>query len=248
MKTRPAPVPAIAPDDPPIDIRNVDAFMQDLALLAADSVAPAVDDVSCGITVQQGEQQTSAAWSDARASQLDEIQYELDNGPCLHALRHQEIVVIADMDRDVDWPQWRERALAEGVGSSLSVPVPVIGVGGARAALNFYSGKPAGFDDHAVERALEMANRAVRAIGVVSALVEQEQHVEQMRTALGSRSVIDQALGIIMSQSKCDADEAFIVLRRASHNRNLKLRTVAIEIVERASGKPIATPPVFQRR
>lgn len=246
MQTRPAPEPVEV--EPGIELRNAEAFMEDLAILAADSVAPNIDDVSCGITVQQGEQQTSTAWSDARASQLDEIQYELDNGPCLHALRHQEIVVIADMDRDVDWPLWREKALAEGVGSSLSVPVPVIGVGGARAALNFYSSMPAGFDEDAVQRALDMANRAVRAIGLVSRLVEQEQHVEQMRTALGSRSVIDQALGIIMSQSKCDADEAFIVLRRASHNRNLKLRQVAIEIVERASGKPIATPPVFQRR
>jgi len=229
-------------------VRDVDAFMVDLARLAADSVAPGLQDVSCGITVQQGEQQSSAAWSDARASQLDEIQYELDNGPCLHALRHQEIVMIADMDRDVDWPAWRERALAEGVGSSLSVPVPVVGVVGARAAFNFYSSKPAGFDESAVERGLEMANRAVRAIGLVSRVVEQEMHVEQMRTALGSRSVIDQALGIIMAQSKCDADEAFVVLRRASHNRNLKLRQVAIEIVERASGKPLAKPPVFQRR
>ncbi len=246
MKTRPAPAPEIV--DPGIEVRDVEAFMEDLARLAADSVAPAVEDVSCGITVQQGEQQTSAAWSDARASQLDEIQYELDNGPCLYALRHQVIVVIADMDHDVDWPLWRERALGEGVGSSLSVPVPVIGVGGARAALNFYSSKPAGFDESAVERALDMANRAVRAIGLVSRLVDQEQHVEQMRTALGSRSVIDQALGIIMSQNKCDSDEAFVILRRASHNRNLKLRAVAVEIVERASGKPIATPPVFQRR
>jgi len=247
MRTRPAPVPP-GLGEPDIEVRDVDAFMVDLALLAADSVAPGLRDVSCGITVQQGEQQSSAAWSDARASQLDEIQYELDNGPCLHALRHQEIVMIADMDRDVDWPAWRERALAEGVGSSLSVPVPVIGVGGARAAFNFYSSKPAGFDESAVERGLEMANRAVRAIGLVSRVVEQEMHVEQMRTALGSRSVIDQALGIIMAQSKCDADEAFVVLRRASHNRNLKLRQVAIEIVERASGKPLATPPVFQRR
>ena len=222
--------------------------MEDLALFAADSVAPTVDDVSCGITVQQGEQQTSAAWSDARASQLDEIQYELDNGPCLHALRHQEIVVIADMDRDVDWPLWRERALARG-GRLVAVGP---GAGDrrrrrARRAELLLVASPR-LRRGAVERALDMANRAVRAIGLVSRLVEQEQHVEQMRTALGSRSVIDQALGIIMSQSKCDADEAFIVLRRASHNRNLKLRQVATEIVERASGKPIATPPVFQRR
>jgi hypothetical protein len=247
MDTRPAPDPANL-SDPVIEARDVDKFMQDLALFAADAVAPAVDDISCGITIQQGEQQMSAAWSDARASQLDEIQYELDRGPCLHALRHQEIVVISDMERDVDWPAWRERAVAAGVGSSLAVPVPAIGVGGARAALNFYSSKPAAFDEAAVAKGLEMARRAVQGIGLVSWLVEQEQHVEQMRTALGSRSVIDQALGIIMSQSKCDGDEAFVILRRASHNRNLKLRTVATEIVERASGKPLVKPPVFQQR
>jgi hypothetical protein len=245
MDTRPAPIPTLVE---PGDIYDVEGFMEDLAILAADSVAPSVEDVSCGITVQQGEQQTSAAWSDARASKLDEIQYELDNGPCLHALRHQEIVLIRDMDGDLDWPLWRERALVEGVESSLAVPVPVIGVGGARAALNFYSSVSGGFDERAIDRGMEMANRAVHAIGLVSRLVDQEQHVEQMRTALGSRSVIDQALGIIMSQNKCDSDEAFVILRRASHNRNVKLRAVAVEIVERASGKPIATPPVFQRR
>jgi AmiR/NasT family two-component response regulator len=134
------------------------------------------------------------------------------------------------------------------VGSSLSVPVPVIGVGGARAALNFYSSQKNGFNEAAVERGLDLAKRAVRAIGLISWLVEQEMHVEQLRTALGSRSVIDQAMGIIMSQSQCDADEAFLVLRRASHNRNVKLRQVATEIVERASGRPLAPAPVFQRR
>jgi hypothetical protein len=247
MDTRPVPMP-VNLADAAIEARDVDKFMQDLALFAADAVAPSVDDVSCGITIQQGEQQMSAAWSDARASRLDEIQYELDRGPCLHALRHQEIVLIPSMDADVEWPAWRERAVEAGVGSSLAVPVPAIGIGGARAALNFYSSKPHAFDETAVQKGLEMAQRAVQGIGLVSWLVQQEQHVEQMRTALGSRSVIDQALGIIMSQSKCDGDEAFVILRRASHNRNLKLRTVATEIVERASGKPLVKPPVFQQR
>lgn len=227
-----------------LDARNVEKFLEDLASLAARSVAPAVSDVSCGITIQHGEQQMSAAWSDARAAELDEIQYELDRGPCLHSLRTRTVVKIDDMVNDVDWPAWQERAMAAGVGSSLAVPVPIDT--GARAALNFYSSLPHAFDDAAVEMANEMARRAVRAIGLVSWLVEQERHSEQLRAAVGSRSVIDQALGIIMAQNRCDADEAFQIVRKASHNRNVKLRQVAVEIVTSATGKPPVTPPRFR--
>ena len=49
---------------------------------------------------------------------------------------------------------------------------------------------------------------------------------------------VDQAIGIIMGQNRCDADRAFDLLRAASQNRNVKLRTVAAEIVAAVSGKP----------
>jgi ANTAR domain len=42
--------------------------------------------------------------------------------------------------------------------------------------------------------------------------------------ALSGRAVIDQALGIIMGQRRCSADEAFGVLREVSQTSNVKLR------------------------
>jgi AmiR/NasT family two-component response regulator len=42
--------------------------------------------------------------------------------------------------------------------------------------------------------------------------------------------VIDQALGVVMGQNRCTADEAFDILRTISQNRNGKLRDVAAEI------------------
>jgi AmiR/NasT family two-component response regulator len=36
-----------------------------------------------------------------------------------------------------------------------------------------------------------------------------------------------------MAESRCDPEEAFSMLRRASNNRNLKLHDVATEIVSR---------------
>jgi AmiR/NasT family two-component response regulator len=62
---------------------------------------------------------------------------------------------------------------------------------------------------------------------------------------LGSRAVIDQALGVIMAQQRCDSHEAFALLRHASQNRNRKLRDVATDVITGVSGKPPEAPPDF---
>jgi AmiR/NasT family two-component response regulator len=64
---------------------------------------------------------------------------------------------------------------------------------------------------------------------------------------LTSRSVIDQAMGIIMAQQRCDAATAADILGRAAQNRNRKLRELADEIVTTVSGKP-PEPGTFQAR
>jgi AmiR/NasT family two-component response regulator len=69
-------------------------------------------------------------------------------------------------------------------------------------------------------------------------LTDQVELTHQLETTLASRTVIDQAIGIIMGQNRCPAADAFEILRRASHHRNIKLRAVAYEIVTRVSGEP----------
>ena len=49
--------------------------------------------------------------------------------------------------------------------------------------------------------------------------------------ALDSRTLIGQAVGMIMERYDLDADRAFGVLRRVSQNSNRKLRDVAHELV-----------------
>jgi PAS domain S-box-containing protein len=48
-----------------------------------------------------------------------------------------------------------------------------------------------------------------------------------------TRSVIDQAKGIVMVAAECDADEAFAILRRCSSDENVKLNELARRLVER---------------
>ncbi|GGK80752.1 hypothetical protein Sme01_44850 [Sphaerisporangium melleum] len=61
---------------------------------------------------------------------------------------------------------------------------------------------------------------------------------EDLRAALASRSVIAQAVGILMGRQRCAAGVAFAILSRASQNRNLKLHDLAVEIVTAVGGHP----------
>ncbi|HEY5877983.1 MAG TPA: ANTAR domain-containing protein [Nakamurella sp.] len=70
---------------------------------------------------------------------------------------------------------------------------------------------------------------------------DQTTLTDHLRTALSSRSVIDQAIGIIMGMQRCPPDTAFDVLRTVSQNRNVPLRDIAAELVATTISPP--TPP-----
>ena len=60
----------------------------------------------------------------------------------------------------------------------------------------------------------------------------------QLRQALASRALIDQALGVIMAKQHINSKAAFAVLRQLSQNTNRKLLVVAIATIEAATGEP----------
>lgn len=67
-----------------------------------------------------------------------------------------------------------------------------------------------------------------------------QQEIEQLRQAITSRPVIDQARGILMAVHSCTSDQAWDILRDASQRSNTKLRTVAEAITTSVDGP---TPP-----
>ena len=109
--------------------------------------------------------------------------------------------------------------------------LPLAGGDGAVAALNLYSSRPHAFRPQEQAAAQRFADEASRTLSLALRLAHHVEIIDQLRAALTSRSVIDQAIGIIMGQNQCDDDAAFAILRAASQNRNVKLRAVAAEIV-----------------
>src|SRR4051812_22918304 len=81
---------------------------------------PGADDVS--VTLDDKEPRT-VAFSGELAADGDESQYDVDSGPCLQAMRQNEVVRVDELETETRWPAYRPRGLAAGVRSSLSLPL-----------------------------------------------------------------------------------------------------------------------------
>jgi GAF domain-containing protein len=191
---------------------------------------------SCGVTLKANGRTRTAAASDVLASQVDEIQYGADEGPCLEAMNTGSVRDVPDLGAETRWPRFTSAALGYGVRSILSTPLAV--TGNAVGALNLYSTEPAAFDAATRAQAAQFAGYAAGAVAVALRLAREAEASADLRAALASRSIIDQAIGIIMGQRRCGAEEAFAVLRQASQQRNVKIHAIAAAIVEGVSGQP----------
>ncbi|MFF4823230.1 ANTAR domain-containing response regulator [Streptomyces sp. NPDC001312] len=73
-------------------------------------------------------------------------------------------------------------------------------------------------------------------------LLQLQTEVEQLRRAISSRPVIDQARGVLMATHACTAEQAWDVLREASQRSNTKLHAVAAAITAGARDDGPAPP------
>src|SRR6185437_5250735 len=217
---------------------SFEELLQGVAELSVRVIEPAV---TCGITLAQDDRVITVASADALARQLDEQQYEHDSGPCLEALATGEVVVAEDLATDQRWEGYPTIAMAHGMLAVLSTPSMVEGkpVG----VLNLYARAPRAFS--VLDRQLAGLLAGQAAIAVTAALRHYDEVTlsDHLRIALFSRSVIDQAIGIVMAQRRCDPDTACAILRTISQRRNVKHRTVAAELVDATRSAPADDPP-----
>ncbi len=223
---------------------QVESFLEEVANLAAAAV-DAHADVACGITTRTEHSPVTSAASDPRAARVDEAQYASGAGPCLEAMSTGQIVEVIDQQSDRRWEAYRRTALEIGVTSSLSMPLFVDQ--SSAGALNLYGFGPVDWiSGPARQRAEVFAGQASTALTLALRFNDQAERSRQLVEALHARSIIDQALGILMVEQRCDARTAFDLLRQRSQGANQKMRHVANDLVERASGHPVAGGAPFQ--
>jgi|tagenome__1003787_1003787.scaffolds.fasta_scaffold20172970_1 GAF domain-containing protein len=208
----------------------LDEVLQQLVEIADDAL-PSTDAVST--TLVREDKAWTAAFAGQLARDADEMQYEHGYGPCIEAGTTGTILLVEDTREETRWPDYTARVAERGVLSSLSVPLPI--QADVVGALNCYSRAPSAFPPEAIEVAKELAGHLAVAVGNAVAYTDAARLVEQMRNAMSSRAVIDQAMGVIMAQNRCGPQAAFAILTRTSQNRNVKLREIAHNIVATVS-------------
>jgi AmiR/NasT family two-component response regulator len=78
-------------------------------------------------------------------------------------------------------------------------------------------------------------NHAEEAEALQRSIEAAQREVDGLRRAMETRGVIERAKGMVMLRERCDADQAFHILVRASQSSHRKLYDVAAAMVEAAS-------------
>ncbi|MBD8868875.1 GAF and ANTAR domain-containing protein [Nocardioides donggukensis] len=188
-----------------------------------------------GVTwVEKGEPTTVTAAGDF-VRRIDEIQYALDEGPCLEAHATQQVVTVDDLRLERRWPRFTPAALDYGLRGVVAAPLAVRGT--RLGALNIYALQEGLLDEAAAATATLFAEHAAVVLANAEAFSRAKSEAVTLGHALTSRAVIDMAKGIVMARRHCGSQEAFDHLRQLSQDQNRKLRDVAQDLVDEVAGE-----------
>jgi GAF domain-containing protein len=152
-------------------------------------------------------------------------------GPIVEAVTFAEPRRLDDVAVDQRWPAFGTQFVNAGYRSCLCLPVSTSGA--ETAVLTLLSREAGRFGESVLDVVLLLTLHAGVAFDNASLFHDSQELVTQLRSALVTRSLVGQSQGLLMRQFKCDAQQAFEVLKRTSQNTNRKLRDLA-ELLVRA--------------
>lgn len=204
--------------------------LQRIADLAVEAIEPA--DLA-GITLQDEDGPRTAVFTDPRALEIDQAQYDTGIGPCLDAWRSNQVLRIESTADDARWERFSQVAHQHGVLSTLSLPL-AFSDATAVGALNLYARRRSAFAKSDERHAAAFAEQLAVVVTTTRAPAAASALSPQMRQALASRAVVHKARSIVMGARSCTAEEAYQLLARAAQQSNSTLHDAARHVVQRA--------------
>ncbi len=183
---------------------------------------PEFEHVSLAL-VNRGEQIRTLAVTTDLAARLDELQSTTGAGPYLDVMVGEETLVVQHAPHEQRWPAYVRAACELGLRSQIGVRLPAADQ--QLVGLNLYSTSHGAFDPGSIGVAEHFAVHAGLALGEV-------RRESQLRTAIGTRTIIGTAIGVLMERHGLSQTNAFAFLMRQSNAQNRKLRLVAKDLVE----------------
>ncbi|WP_179476197.1 ANTAR domain-containing protein [Mycolicibacterium vinylchloridicum] len=205
--------------------RDVDEVLTDVTA-AATAMIPGTD--TCGVLlIGKGGKFESLFGTSDLIYELDALQEQCGEGPCIEAALNELIVRTDDFTTERRWPKYSQAVAELGVRSGLSFKLYTSA--STAGALNLFGREPHAFDMQSE------AIGSVLAAHAASAIIA-SRHGEQLESALTSRDTIGQAKGVIMERFNVDAMRAFEMLRELSQTTNTRLTDIATRVIETRGG------------
>ena len=167
-------------------------------------------------------------------------------GPVPTAGATGEPVVTADVFADERWPSLTFCGLIEYHPSFAADWQRVRGVAAVPAIWDADGSLvlSVALDRPATQQTVNVLRRheKLAAMALVFAEAAQPDRVDQMLDLLQSRAALEEAKGIVIAVRRCGPGEAWATLRRASQEFNVKVRELAVALVELLAGAPAPQP------
>jgi hypothetical protein len=177
--------------------------------------------------------QSTICVSDGMAVELDQLQFDLGEGPRWETARTGQASVGIDVrgGQNSSWPVFGAAAAQLGVGAVFSFPlrrgIHLLGVA------DLYRREVGPLGDAATARAVALARRiAGPAAAEARRSAESEDEVET-RDAPALRREVHQATGMILSQLGVDAEEALVRLRAHAFDTGRTVEEISRDVVTR---------------
>ncbi|MFS0699933.1 ANTAR domain-containing protein [Cellulomonas sp. 179-A 4D5 NHS] len=210
----------------------------------ADAYVPAGVDVA--VTVHRSGRDPQSASSGPAAAACVATELASYAGPSVASVEAGHRVVVVDVAAERRWPDWRAAAAAAGYRTAAVVTRTVRD--GCAVTFTVLSTLHESWDADALVRTELYVQEVARTVGICLLWADRAELAADLRSALAGRAVIDQAVGVIMAENRCSAEDALAVLESASHHRNVDAREVAAALIENVTGVAPAAPAGFVAR
>lgn len=196
-----------------------------LGLVTSLAATATAGTLGAAVTIVDEHGTRSVAASNRTAELADALQYELNEGPCLTALRTQQPVRIDDTTTDARWPRWSEAVSAIGVRSVLSTPLlagddPV-------GAMKVYCARPMNYGPHDEHVMRLLAGQAAILLANSQSLQQARRLSRQLTEAISSRDTIAVATGVLLARGATSRQDAFVALTTAARESGRPVEDVA---------------------
>lgn len=205
--------------------RTLGAALASIAEAATVSV-PGCDVASIALSLSG--RPSTAAITARVALELDMIQYDTHDGPCLTCFRTMSTVRVDLVEGGAEFPHFAVAARRKGVRGVLSVPA--LWGNQVVATLNLYS-RTGPFDETAASIGLVLAAQAVIAVSRSPEFAAARNVVEEAQRNADDHAEINLATGLLMINEACTAEQAEGLLRRAAHHDEESILEIAQRII-----------------